>query len=330
MVEKLQASRVSNEELYASTKNQLQELTVLYELITAVTSAMDLDEILGTVTSEIARLLGARGCIIRLLMEGDILRIKSSYGLAENLKEHMDLTLGSGIAGWVAKEGEPLLVEDVAAMPPDMQVPLINVKSAICVPLKVSGKVIGTLGIYDKIGSDGNILPFSPDDMNTVTTFASIAAVAIEKARIYESERLSKQEAVEAKKRMEILFDSVQGGIITVGRGYEIISANRFVKGWADIAVEQLTGKNALDVFHAKEGICPHCAAKATFETGQINSITQSRGMNHAELTSYPIKDDAGNVIECVVFIEDITDRVLYHEEILSLYKEGKPDKGIS
>jgi PAS domain S-box-containing protein len=321
MIGKLQASRLSNEELYASTKNQLQELTALYELITAVTSAMDLNEILGTVTSEITRLLGARGCIIRLL-EGNILRIKSSYGIAEDLKGQMDLTIGSGIAGWVAKAGKPLLIEDVAAMPPDMQVPLIHVKSVVCVPLKVEGKVIGTLGIYDKVGFEGNILPFSPDDMNTATTFASITAVAIEKARIYESERLSKQEAVEAKKRMEILFDSVQGGIITVGRSYEIISANRFVKGWTDIAVEQLAGKNALDVFHDKEGICPHCAAKATFETGQINSITQSQGMNYAELTSYPIKDGAGNVIECVVFIQDITDRVLYHEEILSLYKE--------
>ncbi|MDP1863750.1 MAG: PAS domain S-box protein, partial [Thiobacillus sp.] len=144
----------------------------------------------------------------------------------------------------------------------------------------------------------------------------------LKNAELYEIEQLSERQAVEAKKRMEILFDSVQGGIITVGRGYEIISANRFVKGWTDIAVEQLTGKNALDIFHAKEGICPHCAAEATFETGQINSITQSRGMSYAELTSYPIKDDAGNVIECVVFIEDITDRMLYHEEILSLYKE--------
>lgn len=144
----------------------------------------------------------------------------------------------------------------------------------------------------------------------------------LKNAELYEIEQLRERQAVEAKKRMEILFDSVQGGIITVGRGYEIISANRFVKGWTDMAVEELTGKNALDVFHDKEGICPHCAAKATFETGQINSITQSRGVNYAELTSYPIKDDAGNVIECVVFIEDITDRVLYHEEILSLYKE--------
>jgi len=44
--------------------------------------------------------------------------------------------------------------------------------------------------------------------------------------------------------------------------------------------------------------------------------------MNYAELTSYPIKDSEGKVIECVVFIEDITDRMLYHEEILGLYKE--------
>jgi len=144
----------------------------------------------------------------------------------------------------------------------------------------------------------------------------------LENAELYEIEQLRERQAVEAKKRMEILFDSVQGGIITLGKSYEIMSANRFVKGWTDMAVEQLTGKNAMDVFHDKEGICPHCVAKATFETGQINSITQSRGRNYAELTSYPIKDDTGNVTECAVFIEDITDRVLYHEEILSLYKE--------
>ena len=143
----------------------------------------------------------------------------------------------------------------------------------------------------------------------------------LKNARLYEIAQLRESQAVKTKKRIEIIFDSVQGGIITVGRGYEIISANRFVKEWTDVAVEQLTGKNALDVFHDKEGICPHCAAKATFETGQINSITQSRGMNYAELTSYPIKDEAGNVTECAVFIEDITYRVLFQKETLSLYK---------
>jgi len=322
MVGKLQNSLVSNEELYAATKSQLQKVTVLYELISSVTSAMSLDEILGTLTSEITKLFGARGCIIRLITEGNILRIKSSYGIAEDVKEQMDLEIGKGIAGKVAKGGEPMLVEDVSELPPDIRVPVINVTSAICVPLKAGGNIIGTLGIYDKVGPKGEILPFAADDLNTVSTFASIAAVAIEKARIYESERLSRQDAVEAKKRMEILFDSVQGGIVTVAKNYEILSANRFIKEWADMAVEGLIGRNAVDVFHAKEGICPHCAAKITFDTGQIHSITQSRGMNYAELTSYPVKDEKGSVVECVVFVQDITDRVLYHEEILSLYKE--------
>ncbi|MFA4830249.1 MAG: GAF domain-containing protein, partial [Thermodesulfovibrionales bacterium] len=40
------SSVVRNSELYTSTKNQLQKLTVLYELGTTVTSVMDLDELL--------------------------------------------------------------------------------------------------------------------------------------------------------------------------------------------------------------------------------------------------------------------------------------------
>ena len=315
------SSVVRNAELYTSTKNQLQKLTVLYELATTVTSVMDLDELLKIVVFEITKLLDAKGCIIRLL-EDNILRIKSSYGLSEGLKGQMDLAVGSGIAGWVAKESKPLLVEDVSKMPPDMRVPVIDVKSVICVPLKVGGKVIGTLGLYDKVGPDGSVMSFSIDDMNTATAFASISAVAIEKAKIYESERRSERQAVEAKKRMEILFDSVQGGIVTLGKNYEIISVNRFVENWVNKAAEEMIGKSAIEVFHEKNGICPHCVAKVTCETGQINTITQSRGVNYAELTSYPIKDELENVIECVVFIQDITDRVLYHEEILGLYKE--------
>ncbi|KAF0146309.1 MAG: sensor histidine kinase [Nitrospirae bacterium] len=315
------SSVVRNSELYTSTKNQLQKLTVLYELGTTVTSVMDLDELLRIVASEITKLIEARGCIIRL-REGDVLRIKSSYGLAEDLKEQMDLEVGKGIAGWVAKEAQPLLVEDVSKMPLDMRVPVIDVKSVVCVPLKVGGKVIGTLGLYDKMDVDGGVMSFSVDDMNIAIAFASISAVAIEKAKIYESERLSERQAVEAKKRMDILFDSVQGGIVTLGKDFEIISVNKFVEDWTNKTAGEMVGRSAIEVFHKEEGICPHCVAKVTYETGQINSITQSKGVNYAELTSYPVKDDDGNITGCVVFIQDITDRILYHEEILGLYKE--------
>ncbi|MFA4829633.1 MAG: PAS domain S-box protein [Thermodesulfovibrionales bacterium] len=123
-------------------------------------------------------------------------------------------------------------------------------------------------------------------------------------------------------KHYDLLLSTMQDGVISFDKNYIIIFANKFLEDWANITASEVIGKSALEIFHEKGGACPHCVAQTTFETGQVNSITQSRGINYAEMTSYPVKDEDGNVIECVVFIQDITDRILYHEEILGLYKE--------
>jgi PAS domain S-box-containing protein len=314
-------SVIRNAELYLSTKKQLQKLTVLYDLSRAVTSVLDLEELLKKIAEEISRVLSSRACIIRLL-ENNKLKVKSHFGLPDGIKDEMELQLGEGLAGWVAEKGAPLLVEDMSKMPPGMRLPLLDVKSVICVPLKVGESVIGTLGLYDKYDADGTTTPFTIDDMNSVEGFASISAIAIDKSKTYEHEVESEREASEAKKRLDVLFDSVQGGIITLDRDYMIISVNKYIEDWVSMPSEMLVGHNSLDIFHEKIGICPHCAAKSTFETGEINSIMQSRGVNYAELTAYPIKEADGTIVECVVFVQDITERVLYQEETLSLYRE--------
>jgi PAS domain S-box-containing protein len=310
-------SIVRNSELFQSTRNQLKKLTVLYEMSKAVTSVLDLEDLLKRIAMEISRLLSSKGCIIRLIEE-DKLKIKSSYGLPEGVEQEMELSLGEGIAGWVAANDKPLLVEDAE----HMRVPVINAKTVICVPLKAGEEVIGTLGLYDKYDPYGHLIPFTVEDMNTVMGFASISSIAIERSKIYESERNSEKRASEDRKRLNVLFDSVQGGIITLGRDYVITSVNKYVEEWVSTPAADLIGRNTLDIFHEKIGICPHCAAKATFETGEINSIMQSRGVNYAELTAYPILTESGEIAEAVVFIMDITERVLYQEETLGLYRE--------
>jgi PAS domain S-box-containing protein len=314
-------SVIRNAELYLATKKQLEKLTVLYDLSRAVTSVLDLEGLLKKMAEEISRVLSSRGCIIRLL-ENNKLRVKSHFGLPAGVEDEMELQVGEGLAGWVAQEGAPLLVEDISMMPPGMRVPLPDVQSVICVPLKVGDAVIGTLALYDKYDSDGHTTPFTDDDMNTAEGFASISAIAIDKSKAYEHEVSREQEAIEAKKRLDVLFDSVQGGIITLDRDFTIISVNKYIEDWVSMPPEMLVGHNSMDIFHEKIGICPHCAAKSTFENGQINSITQSRGVNYAELTAYPIKEGDGTIRECVVFVQDITERVLYQEETLSLYRE--------
>lgn len=310
-----------NAALYQATRKQLQKLSVLYELSSAVTSVLNLEDLLRRIAEEISRLLSSRGCIIRLLENGR-LKVKWHFGLPEGTEDDIELPVGKGIAGWVAQKGAPLLVEDVSKMPEGIAKPITDVKSVICVPLKVGESVIGTLGLFDKYDANGRHVPFTADDLNTAEGFASISAIAIEKSKIFENEVKREREASDARKRLDILFDSVQGGIITLDKNYTIISANKYIEDWVSLSGSELIGHNSLDIFHEKIGICPHCAAKATFETGEINSIMQSRGVNYAELTAYPVKDASGEIIECVVFILDITERVLYQEETLSLYRE--------
>ncbi|MCL5022884.1 MAG: PAS domain S-box protein, partial [Nitrospirae bacterium] len=322
MVDELQKANEKNVELYLSTKNQLQKLRAMQELAQAITSTLDLDELLRKMAEEATRLLNARGCVIRLL-DNDKLSIRASFGLSRDIEQKMTLSLGEGLPGKVAQEGRPILVEDLSKMSGDWQIPHLDARSVINVPLKVAEVVIGTLGVYDKMGGpEGVIIPFSADDLSTAESFASLSAVAIEKAKSFETELRREKEAVEAKKRLDVLFDSVQGGIITLGRDYTILSANKYVETWIGRPVEEIIGESSVAVFHENKGICPHCVAQVTSDTGEINVITQVSGLNYAELTSYPIKDEAGNVEECVVFIQDITDRVLYQEEMLALYRE--------
>ncbi|HWR57582.1 MAG TPA: GAF domain-containing protein, partial [Thermodesulfovibrionales bacterium] len=321
MIDELQTISEKNVELYLSTKSQLHKLGLMYELAKAITSTLDLDDLLRRMAEEATNLLNARGCIIRLL-EDDKLVVKASYGLPKETEEMMTLSLGEGLPGKVAKEGRPILVEDISKMPPDWQIPYLNARSVISAPLTVGDKVIGTLGLYDKMSPGSSIIPFSGEDLGTTEGFASLCAIAIEKAKMFKLELLREREAVEAKKRLDILFDSVQGGIITIGKDYSILSANKFVESWIGRPIDEIIGKSCIDIFHGSKGICPHCVAQVTFDTGEINTVTQISGLNYAELTSYPVKDDLGNVEECVVFIIDITDRILYQEEMLSLYRE--------
>ncbi len=308
-------------ELHKATESQLRRLSVFYELSKEITSVLDLDDLLTSITKEVTRLLNARGCILRLLEDGR-LRIRSAFGLPEVIEGSMELSIGEGIPGWVTQHDKPLLVEDASRMPENFRVAVLDVKSVICVPLKVADTIIGTLGLYDKRGLDGALVPFNEEDLSTVEEFASISSIAIEKAWMYEKELQREKEALEDKKRMDILFDSVRSGIITLDNEYRILSANQIIEKWTDKKIGEFIGENSAEVFHENKNICPHCVAKITFETGESHSTTQTIGESHLELTAYPIKDEGGKVLESVIFIRDTTERMRRQEEVLSLYKE--------
>ncbi|MEW6416844.1 MAG: PAS domain S-box protein [Nitrospirota bacterium] len=128
------------------------------------------------------------------------------------------------------------------------------------------------------------------------------------------------------QKLAEIIFENIQDGIIMLDRSYRILAVNKSAEKWIENPSSDLIGKDCAELFHDLTGICPHCAAKVTFETGEVNIVTQKGNLKntayYAELSAYPVKNETGEVIECVVFIQDATERMLCHDEILGLYNE--------
>ncbi len=88
---------------------------------------------------------------------------------------------GEGIAGWIAENGQAVLVEDVRGDPRfsdkyDMLTGF-RTESIIGVPLKESDKVIGVIELINRLNHE----PFTPADLKLLSTIANYAAIAIEK-----------------------------------------------------------------------------------------------------------------------------------------------------
>jgi PAS domain S-box-containing protein len=131
---------------------------------------------------------------------------------------------------------------------------------------------------------------------------------------------------VNKQKFTEIVFENIRDGVVMLDRNFRILAANNAVEKWIERPASDLIDRDCREVFHGNIWLCPHCAAQSTFETGEVSIVTQKsdfkNSIAYAELSAYPIVNENGEVAECIVFIQDMTDRMLCHDEVLRLYNE--------
>jgi hypothetical protein len=98
------------------------------------------------------------------------LMVKSSRGLDENVVKRTRIKFGDKIAGWVALEGKPLLIEDIEDDPrfAKKNIPQYYTKSLMSLPLKIDGRVVGVINLNNKKTSS----PFTSDDLQVATALS--------------------------------------------------------------------------------------------------------------------------------------------------------------
>jgi len=171
-------------ELNRKLSEKLAEMTTLYETAKLTSSFLDLDEMLSSAFDSAVKILNAEtGSLMLFDSEGEVLTIKKSYGLNEEIIRKTRVKKGETIVGSVAQSGEPLIIHgraDISSIKGRKKYEKVN---SICVPLKTRKGVIGVVNLNRK--EDAN--PFTEDNLKLLFTMANDAASAIENATLYQN-----------------------------------------------------------------------------------------------------------------------------------------------
>jgi PAS domain S-box-containing protein len=189
-------------QLNANLLQRARELGALNTAGRALTSSLDLRQVLHTVVREIQNLLEAeRSAVLLRDPAHDDLIFAAVAGEGSAVLLGTRVPIGSGIAGWVAREGRPALVDEAHRDPrfwsrADAKTGYLT-HSIVAVPIEFRGVIWGVAEAINR--RDGS---FGERDQEMLAALASSAAIAIENARLYQVEREQFQRLQESQARL--------------------------------------------------------------------------------------------------------------------------------
>lgn len=157
----------------------------LSQIAKAVTSQLELDEVLNQVTETAMVLTAAGETSIWLVDEttGDLF-LKAERGIEDEKIQDMRLPIGADtLAGRVIESGEPLYTH---RQPGEDQIKVKThylVEALLYVPIKLGGVTLGVLSAVHRLGGK----QFNKRDERLLLAIADFAAIAIQNARLYQA-----------------------------------------------------------------------------------------------------------------------------------------------
>ncbi|CAN5613431.1 hypothetical protein BH10ACI4_BH10ACI4_33090 [soil metagenome] len=161
----------------------MDHLRVFHDVARALTSMLELEEILGAIMEKMAQFFGPERWSLLMVddAEDDLYYAIAVGENAETLKG-LRVKMGEGVAGWVAKTGNPLVVPDVSLDPHwlafSKRFPDLNIQSIACVPIRSGNK---TLGVIQLLNSKLDLM--SEYSISFLRILCDYAAIAIQNAR---------------------------------------------------------------------------------------------------------------------------------------------------
>lgn len=164
---------------------KLKALLPLFEVNKRLLSELNIERLMDIIVREASKYTGAeRASLMLMNREDGSLSLKASMGVDIDMTDTVKIRPGEGIAGRVAENMTPLLLDERMDLDPALQ-DMMNkreIRSALCMPIIIKGELLGVLNLA-KV-TEGR--PFTHSDMEMVSVLCGQAGIAIENARLYE------------------------------------------------------------------------------------------------------------------------------------------------
>ncbi len=175
--------------LFTELDSRIKQFSTLYDVGNLLISTLDQKTVRQRAMEAITKLMKAEaGSLLLVDHKTRELYFEVALGEKGEKVKEVRLRMGEGIAGWVARYGKPLLIDDVTKdrrfQKKVDEKSEFRTRNMICVPVKIKGNVIGVLQAINRI--DGN---FTKEDLQLFQLFSNQVAIALDNARLYEELR---------------------------------------------------------------------------------------------------------------------------------------------
>jgi len=278
-----------------------------------VNSTLELDSVLQIVMDTIVRLTRAeRGFLMLRDDNGEMSTRIARNWEQESVKPH-EAAVSRTIIQQVIEGGKPVLTTNAQDDPRfgrQESVVAFNLRSILCVPLKVKDDLIGVLYADNRIRSG----IFSENERDLLTAFANQAAVAIENARLFSSLRHTLDEVTQLKNLMDNIFASIASGVITADIQDQITLCNRAAEGIIGHAAPEMIGHPLNEILPGiADNIVPHLASVRRTDKPvmglEISHTMPERGLVDWRLNLSPLKDADQITHGVAIVLDDMTER---------------------
>ncbi|MBK7140896.1 MAG: GAF domain-containing protein [bacterium] len=313
--------RLSAEQDADGASVRMTDLKALLQVSLAINASLNLDDVLQMVMQQAIELMHAERGLIMLLDDKGELQVKSAYNLCREQMMEEDFRISSSITNQVARTGKSVYTSD--ALQDDryaqqQSVVELHLRSIMCVPLTVKGKVIGVIYV-DNTNQAGMFLK---SDLYLFEFYGQLVSNALHNAAMYHSLYTMKRyhESVVKNTPTGIVVLNAKGCIATINPvALEIFDLNRdsvVVVGEGSLPTVFVDRLPEGEQLRWKKMITDSLAAKQEYadpryfhNTGYMEKVLSIKISPVSEL---PDGTDGINMA-----IEDVTEKVLMEKYVI-------------